>query len=71
VTWIGLSVSYPVAGSAIACGAGLAALVLVGYRMVDPPFDGDVGLEPGAWLALAASAGIVVGGYLGMQESEA
>lgn len=65
-----LSVSYPVAGSAIACGAGLLAFALVLFRILDPPFDyeGGIDREPGIWLALVASAGIVFGGYLGMKE---
>lgn len=65
----GLSVSYPVAGSSIATGAGALALALVLIRAVDPPFDaGGIEREPGLWLALAASAAIVAGGILGMKE---
>jgi hypothetical protein len=62
-----LSVSYPVAGCAIATGFGTLALVLIAYRLVDPPGE-DLGLEVGAWAGLVASAGITLGGYLGMQE---
>jgi hypothetical protein len=62
-----LSVSYPVAGCAIATGLGTLALVLIAYRLVDPPGK-DLGLEVGAWVGLVASAGITLGCYLGMQE---
>jgi hypothetical protein len=64
----GLSVSYPVAGSAWACGAGLLALVLIVFRLLDPPVDGDPDLLTGAWLGLVSSAAIVLGGLLGMKE---
>jgi hypothetical protein len=71
VAWTGLSVSYPVAGSAVSCGAGALAFALILWRLLDPPLAGDVDLEPGIWLGLAASAAIAVGGYLGMQEHTA
>lgn len=66
----GLSVSYPVAGSSIATGAGLLALALVVFRALDPPLELAEGVdrEPGIWLAVAACAAIVVGGVLGMKE---
>jgi hypothetical protein len=63
-----LSVSYPVAGSAVAAGFGGLALVLIAYRLINPPGDGDLNREIGAWLGLIAAAGITLGGYLGMQE---
>lgn len=62
-----ISVSYPVAGSTIATLFGSIALVLIIWRLVDPPADG-VDREVGAWLGLIAAAGIMIGGYLGMQE---
>ena len=62
-----LSVSYPPAGSSVAAGFGAAAVVCVLYRLIDPPASG-VDLEIGAWIGLIASAGVLVGGYLGMQE---
>ncbi len=63
-----LSVSYPPAGSSVAAGLGAAAFVCVLFRLIDPPADG-VDLAIGAWLGLAAAAGITVAGYLGMQEA--
>jgi hypothetical protein len=66
-----LSVSYPVAGSAVTTGIGALALVLIAFRIIDPPGNGDVEREIGAWLSLVAAAGITLGGYLGMQDPSA
>jgi len=66
-----LSVSYPVAGSSVAGGLGVIALVLIVIRLIDPPGGGDVDREIGAWLGLIAAAGVAWGGWLGMQESRA
>ena len=67
VVLLRLSVSYPVAGCAIATGFGALALVLIVRRLFDPPGEGlDLGI--GAWLGLVCAAGITLGGYLGMQE---
>ncbi|MGA8217565.1 MAG: hypothetical protein WB771_03285 [Solirubrobacterales bacterium] len=62
-----LSVSYPFAGSSAATGFGAVALILIVYRLIDPPGAGGVDLEIGAWLGLVCAAAITVGGYLGMQ----
>jgi hypothetical protein len=66
-----LSVSYPAAGSAISTGFGALALILIAYRLIDPPGGGDVDREICAWLGLLAATGITLGGYLGMQEPRA
>jgi hypothetical protein len=66
-----LSVSYPVAGSAVTTGFGALALLLIAYRIIDPPGNGDVEREIGAWLSLVAAAGITLGGYYGMQDPSA
>jgi hypothetical protein len=63
-----LSVSYPVAGSSVTAGLGVLALVLIVYRLINPPGAGEVDREVGAWLGLVAAAGIAWGGWLGMQE---
>jgi hypothetical protein len=63
------SVSYPVAGSSVTAGLGGLALLLIAYRLINPPGDGDLDREVGAWLGLIAAAGVTLGGYLGMQES--
>lgn len=56
----------PVAGSAITCGIGALAFILVLYRVIDPPEEAS--REIGVWLGLLTTAGIAIGGYLGMQE---
>jgi Tfp pilus assembly protein PilZ len=66
-----LSVSYPVAGSAVATGVGAAAFVCVLYRLIDPPGGSGVDREVGVWLGLLAAAGVTLGGYLGMQPRSA
>jgi hypothetical protein len=63
-----ISVSYPVAGSTVAAGFGALALLLIAYRLINPPGGDGVDREIGAWLGLAAAAGVTYGGYLGMQE---
>ena len=63
-----ISVSYPVAGSTVAAGVGGLALLLIAYRLINPPGGDGVEREIGAWLGLLAAAGITYGGYLGMQE---
>jgi hypothetical protein len=63
-----LSVSYPIAGSAVTAGLGGLALLLIAYRLLNPPGSGDVDREIGAWLGLLAAAGVTYAGYLGMQE---
>lgn len=64
-----ISVSYPVAGSAVTTLFGVLAVLLIAYRIVNPPGGGgELDREIGAWLGLAAAAGVAVGGYLGMQE---
>jgi hypothetical protein len=63
-----ISVSYPVAGSTVTAMFGAIALVLIVWRLLDPPASG-LDREAGAWLGLLAAAGITVGGYLGMQEA--
>jgi len=63
-----LSVSYPIAGCAIAAGFGLLAFACILFRLIDPPGNGDIERQVGVWLGLIAAAGVGVGGYLGMQE---
>ena len=67
MTLMGNSASLPVAGSALTCGIGALAFLFVLYRTIDPPADG-LDREIGLWLGLLATAGIAVGGYMGMQE---
>jgi hypothetical protein len=67
MTLLGTSASLPVAGSALTCGIGALAFLFVLYRTIDPPAEG-LDREIGLFLGLLATAGIAVGGYLGMQE---
>jgi hypothetical protein len=62
-----VSVSYPVAGSTVTALFGTIALLLIVWRLLDPP-AGGLDREVGAWLGLITAAGVTVGGYLGMQE---
>jgi hypothetical protein len=71
VTYTGISLSLPIALSATTAGAGIFAFLFVLHRVINPPGDGEVEREVGLWLGLLASAGVIAGGYLGMQEEEA
>jgi hypothetical protein len=66
-----ISVSYPVAGSSVATGLGLVAVVLIVIRMIDPPGSGDPSLAFGAWLGLTSAVAVTIGGYMGMQPLKA
>jgi len=68
VVYTRASTSVPPALATLACGIGALAFVVVLYRLVDPPGEGDVSREIGVWLGLVASAAIALGGWLGMQE---
>jgi hypothetical protein len=67
-------VDLPITLSAITAGIGILALLLVIYRIIDPPggdaeaFGVDVGRDIGVWLGLIATAGVAAGGWLAMQE---
>lgn len=66
-TAMSANVGLPVAGSALTAGLGILSLILVVYRVLNPPGDGldrDIGL----WLGLLATAGVAYGGWAGMQE---
>lgn len=69
MTLLGKSASLPVAGSALTCGIGALAFLLVLYRVINPPGEG-LEREIGLWLGLLATAGITAGGYIGMQEEQ-
>jgi len=68
--------NLPVAGSALVAGLGLLSVVLILYRIIDPPgaddipdgFDISISREIGVFLGLIAAAGITYGGFAGMQE---
>ena len=67
MTFTQAAVSPPVALSAIVTGIGVVAFLGLLYALINPP-GGDTDREVGLYLGLLASAGIVGGGYLGMQE---
>jgi hypothetical protein len=65
----------PVSMNAIVAAFGGLAVLLIVYRIVDPPGGGDFGgvsidvtLKLGIFLALLAAAGIAYGGYSAMRE---
>jgi hypothetical protein len=59
--------AVPLAMDALVCVAGLLAVLLVLFRVLDLP--GDAGArEVGLWLGLAASLGIFVGGGIAMRD---
>lgn len=68
-------VEPPVSLNTIVAALGAVAVVLILYRMIDPPGGGDVAgfsvditLKLGIFLGLIAAAGIAYGGYSAMRE---
>ena len=67
-------VDLPVALSAITAGLGILSVVLVAYRIIDPPGGGaedlgvDIGRSIGVFLGLIAAGGVAAGGWMAMQE---
>jgi hypothetical protein len=67
-------VNTPVAISAIAAGLGILSVILIAYRIIDPPggdvegFGVEVGRGLGVFLGLVAAAGVAYGGWTAMQE---
>jgi hypothetical protein len=59
--------AVPIALSAIVTLIGLIGLLLVLIRLVDVPGGFD-GREPGVWVALVATVGIVAGAWLAMRD---
>lgn len=66
----------PISMNAVVAGLGGLAVLLILYRIVDPPAGGggfggvevDITLKPGIFLALIAAAGIAYGGWSAMRE---
>lgn len=67
VTFTQAAVSTPIALSAIVTGIGILAFFAVLFSLINPPGN-EIDRQLGLYLGLVASAGIVLGGYLGMQE---
>ena len=66
------SVNMPVAISALTAGLGILSVLLILYRIIDPPGPGgvggvDVGLRAGVFLGLIAAGGIAYGGWTAMK----
>lgn len=66
-TMMSANVGLPVAGSALTAGLGIISLILIAYRIINPPGDG-LDREIGIFLGLLAAGGVAYGGYQGMQE---
>jgi hypothetical protein len=70
------SVNTPVAISAITTALGILSVLLILYRIIDPPGSGDIpdgfdiGISRGigVWLGLILAGGITYGGWRAMQE---
>ena len=70
------SVNTPVAISAITCGLGILSVLLILFRIIDPPGSGDIpdgfdiGINRGigVFLGLIAAGGIAYGGWRAMEE---
>jgi hypothetical protein len=65
----------PISLNAIVSALGILAVLLILYRIIDPPGGGDYGgvsvdttLKFGIFLGLLAAAGIAYGGYSAMRE---
>jgi hypothetical protein len=73
------SVNTPVAISAITTLLGILSVLLILYRIIDPPGPGDfsdtfdlsVSRGIGVWLGLILAGGIAYGGWRAMQEEGA
>ncbi len=69
-------VNLPVAASAITAGLGILAVVLIAYRIIDPPepdlgglgIDLEINRSIGVFLGLIAAGGVAFGGWRAMEE---
>jgi len=70
------SANLPVAGSALVAALGILCVLLILFRILDPPgasdipdgFDIGIARKIGVFLGLIAAVGIAYGGYAGMKE---
>ena len=69
------SVNSPVAISAITAGLGILSVILILYRIIDPPggdvpegLGVDISRKIGVFLGLIAAGGVAYGGWRAMQE---
>lgn len=59
-------VALPVAASALTAGLGILSVVLIAYRILDPP--GGLDRSLGVFLGLIAAAAVAYGGWMSMQD---
>ena len=63
-----VSQSLPVMWSVLTTIAGMIAVLLVLYRLIDQPGPNElVEVEPGAWIGLVAALAVVAGGWISMR----
>jgi hypothetical protein len=68
VDWLGVSASLPVAGTSTTVLFASIALLMVGYRTLNPPGGDGVEREPALYIGLGCLLGIIVAGLVGMTE---
>jgi uncharacterized membrane protein len=56
---------FAVAATSLAILPAVIGLIVTAYRLISPAPPNEVSLETGAWLALVAALGIVVGAWAG------
>lgn len=69
IDWFGISDSLPVPASSTAAGFALVAIVLVGYRAIDPAGGEGVEREPALFAGLACLVGVCLGAFVSMWEA--
>lgn len=63
-----VSQSLPVMWSVLTTIAGMIAVLLVLYRLIDQPGPNElVEVEPGAWIGLVAALAVIAGGWISMR----
>jgi hypothetical protein len=66
---VGRGPALPVALGVITTTLGLAATLLTLYRILNQPGPNElIGVEPGAWLGLAACLGVFLGAWLSLSD---
>lgn len=71
LTATGRTADLPVNPAQVAAGLGALSTLLVLYRIINPPGEGGIGVEFGAFIGLLAAAGVAFGAWRAMQEAPA